>query len=131
MNRGERAVVARVHGLQHVQRLAATTLSNHDAIGTHPQRASHQIPDADIALALNVWRPGLETDNVPLREPQLRSVLNGENTFRLGQVSTQCIEQSRLACARTAVSATQLLETAVECLQQAKREGGNQIRAMQ
>jgi hypothetical protein len=46
--------VAGVHGLQHVEGLAATALADDDPIGPHTQGVAHQIADGHLALALDV-----------------------------------------------------------------------------
>ena len=43
---GQRAVVAGVHGLEHVQRLAAAHLADDDAVGPHAQGVDHELADA-------------------------------------------------------------------------------------
>ena len=43
-----------VHGLQHVERLAPTYLADDDAVGTHPERVTHEISDAHLATALDL-----------------------------------------------------------------------------
>ena len=78
---GQRAVVAGVHGLQHVQALAAAALADHDAVGAHAQRVAHQIADGDLALALDVGRPGLQPHHVVLLELQLGRVLDGDDAL--------------------------------------------------
>ena len=40
VDRGERAVVAGVHGLEHVEGLAATALADDDAVGAHAEASS-------------------------------------------------------------------------------------------
>src|SRR5207253_959388 len=56
---GDRSVVAGVHGLEHVESLAAPALPHHDPVGPHPQRVADQVADADLALALDVRGTGL------------------------------------------------------------------------
>ncbi len=46
VKRGERAVVAGVHGLEHVEGLAGTALADHDAVGAHTQGVLHQVTNA-------------------------------------------------------------------------------------
>ena len=46
VDRRERAVMARVHGLEHVDRLGATTLADDDAVGPHTQAVPDQVADA-------------------------------------------------------------------------------------
>ena len=60
VHRGERAVVARVHRLEHVQRLGAADLADDDPVGAHAQRVADELADRDLALALDVLRPRLE-----------------------------------------------------------------------
>jgi len=57
VNRGERTIVARVHGLQHVQRLFRANLAHDDAIGAHAQGVDDELPDVDGADALHIGRP--------------------------------------------------------------------------
>src|SRR6476659_576793 len=61
-----RAVVARVHGLEHVEGFARTALPDDDPVWPHPQGVAHQLPDRDGALALDVGRPRFERDHVLL-----------------------------------------------------------------
>ena len=53
MERGERAVVARVHGLQHVAALGTAHLAHDDAIGAHTQSIGHQVANRHRTLALD------------------------------------------------------------------------------
>src|SRR4029453_9883726 len=57
---GQRAVVAGVHGLEHVEGLAAPDLADHDPVGAHPQGVADQVADGDLAPALDVGRAVLE-----------------------------------------------------------------------
>ena len=92
MQRGERAVVPGVHGLEHVQRFPATALADDNAVGPHPQRIAHQIPDGDLPLAFDVRRPRLELDPVILRELQLGGVLDGDDPLLLRDAPRQDIQ---------------------------------------
>ena len=78
---GQRAVVAGVHGLEHVEGLAAAALADDDAVRPHAQRVAHQVADRDCALALDVGRPGLELHHVVLLELQLGRVLDGDDAL--------------------------------------------------
>ena len=51
---GQRAVVAGVHRLEHVERLARAALTHDDPVGTHAEGVPHQVADRDRALALDV-----------------------------------------------------------------------------
>src|SRR5215207_2029223 len=66
VNRRQRAIVAGVHRLQHVERLTAAALADDDAVGTHAQRVFDQIPLGNQPLTFDVDGPGLETDPVLL-----------------------------------------------------------------
>ena len=92
VQRGERAVVSRIHGLEHVQRFPAPALADDDAVGPHPQRIAHQVPDGDLPLAFDVRRPRLQLDPVLLRELQLGGVLDGDDPFLLRDASRQDIQ---------------------------------------
>ena len=60
VDRDQRALVARVERLEHVERLAAADLADDDPVGAHAQRVAHQVADRDLAAALDVRRPRLE-----------------------------------------------------------------------
>ena len=45
----QRALVAGVHGLEHVEGLAAPDLADDDAVGPHAQRVADQVADGDLA----------------------------------------------------------------------------------
>ena len=64
VHRGHGTGVAGVHGLEHVQRLGATALTDDDAVGPHTQGVADEVADADLAAALGVGRPGLQRHDV-------------------------------------------------------------------
>ena len=78
MDRRQRALVARVHRLEHVQGLGAADLADDDPVRTHAQRVPDELADADLALALDVRRPSLERDHV-LLELELGGVLDRDD----------------------------------------------------
>ena len=84
VDRRQRAVVTRVHRLEHVERLGAADLADDDAVGPHAQRVAHEVADRDLALALDVLRARLEPHDVPLLELQLGRVLDRDDPVRLG-----------------------------------------------
>ena len=47
VDRGHGALVAGVHGLQHVERLAAAHLPNDHPVGTHPNRMPDELSQGD------------------------------------------------------------------------------------
>ncbi len=108
MNGRQRSVVARVHGLQHVQRLFAADLADDDAVGAHTQGVDEQLPLPDRALALDVRRPRFEACDVLLVQLKFRRVFDGDDALTLGDEARQHVEQRRLAGARA--SADQRIE---------------------
>ena len=101
MHRRERAVVAGVHGLEHVQRLGATDLTDDDAVGPHAQGVADEIADGDLALALDVGRARLQADDVVLVQLQLDGVLDGDDALVVGHEARQHVEHRGLAGAGT------------------------------
>ena len=77
----QRPVVARVHGLEHVQGLSAADLADDDPVGPHAQRVADELANGDLALAFDVLRSGLESEDVTLVEPELCGVFDRENSF--------------------------------------------------
>ena len=78
VQRGERAVVARAHGLQHVDALGAAHLAHHDAVRAHAQGVGHQVANRDGALALDGRLARLQAHHVRMaRELELGGVLDG------------------------------------------------------
>ena len=92
-----RAVVSRVHGLEHVQRLPGTALADHDPVGAHPQGVDQEIARGDLALALQVLGPRLEADQVLLAELELGGVLDGDDPLLFGDEAREDVEQGGLS----------------------------------
>ena len=99
---GERALVARVHRLEHVDRLGAADLTDDDAVGPHAQSVPHEVADAHLALPLDVGRPCLERDDVLLVELQLGCVLDRQDPLAVGDEARHHVQERRLADARAA-----------------------------
>ena len=97
-----RAVVAGVHGLEHVERLAGAALPDHDAVGAHAQGVAHELADRDGALALDVRRPRLQGDHVLLAELELGGILDGDDALVIGDERREDVEHRRLAGAGAA-----------------------------
>ena len=76
--------MARVHGLEHVQGLTATTLTDDDAIRAHTQTALDQLADRNRTLALDVGRTRFELDPVRLLQLEFGGVLAGDQALVLG-----------------------------------------------
>ena len=102
VDRRERAVVARVHRLQHVERLGAANLADDDAVGPHAQGVADEVADRDFALALDVRRARLEPEHVPLVELQLGGVLDRDDPLVVRDRGRERVQQRRLARARAA-----------------------------
>ena len=81
---GQRAVVAGVHGLQHVERFLAADLADDDAVGTHTQGVDDQLALANRALAFDVGRPGFEPRHVLLVQLQFGRVFDRHDALALG-----------------------------------------------
>ena len=81
VHRADRAVVAGVHRLQHVERRGVADLADDDAVGAHAQRVADQVADRDLALALDVRRARLEPDHVVLVQLELGGVLDGDDAL--------------------------------------------------
>src|SRR5438874_5285355 len=92
-----RALVPGVHGLQHVQGLAAAALADDDPVGTHSQCVAHEIADLDDAFALDVRRPRLQPYDVCLTKLELRGVFDGDDALVGGNEAGQDVQQRRLA----------------------------------
>ena len=87
VDRRERAVVARVHRLEHVERLGAATLADDDPVGPHAERIANEVADAYLALALDVRRARLQRHDVSLLELKLRRVLDRDDPLVVGNVA--------------------------------------------
>jgi hypothetical protein len=98
--------VARVHRLQHVQRLFAADLADDDAVGTHTEGVHDELPLADRALPFYVGGARLEPRDMLLGKLQLRGVFDRDNAFLIRDEAGQHVEQRRLAGARAAADET-------------------------
>ena len=76
--------MASVHGLQHVQGLAAAALPHHNSIGAHTQRISNKVTNGDLALAFLICLSGFKRNNVLTLKVQLRCIFNAYNAFGFG-----------------------------------------------
>src|SRR2546429_432644 len=96
VDRRQRALMARVHRLEHVERLGASDLADDDAVGAHSQRVTHELADADLTLAFDVRRPRLGRDHVLLLELELRRVLDRHDPLDVRDVGGHRIQGRRL-----------------------------------
>ncbi len=94
--------MARVHRLEHVERLGATRLPDDHAVGTHAERVAHELANLDLARAFDVRRPRLERAHMGLPEAKLLGVLDGDDALVLGDEGRHDVQQRRLAGTGTA-----------------------------
>ena len=99
---GQRAIVPRVHGLEHVEHLVTANLTDDDAVGAHTKRVANQFALRDLTLAFDVGRAGLEAHHVRLQQLELGGVLDGYDTFLGRNVLGQGVEQRGLTGTGTA-----------------------------
>src|SRR5439155_9723077 len=104
---GHRPLVAGVHRLEHVQRLARTHFADDDPVRTHTQTVLHQVALRDLALAFDVGRARLQANDVRLLHLQFGGVLDGDHALVRGDVGRQAGQQRRLT--RTGAPGTQLV----------------------
>src|SRR5258708_2963240 len=96
VDRRHGAIVAGVHGLEHVQRLAATTLTDDEPVGAHSKTALDELSDGDSAFAFHVGWTRFELDPVRLLQLKLSRVLTRDESFGFGDERRKNIEQRRL-----------------------------------
>jgi hypothetical protein len=89
--------VARVHRLQHVERLTAADLADDDPIRAHPKRVADEMTDRDLPTSLHVRRTGFQRDHVRLREPELGGVFDRDQALLVGDETRQHAEECGLA----------------------------------
>ena len=77
----QRAVVAGVHRLQHVERLGAAHFADDDAIGPHAQAVAHQVALRDFAAPFDVGRARFQSHDVRLLQLQLGRVLDRDDAL--------------------------------------------------
>src|ERR1700722_6287254 len=81
MQRTHRAVMARVHGLQQVERLGSSDFAHDDPLGTHTQTVSHEVAHGDHALTFEVRRARFQTYDVGLLQLKFGGVFAGDDAF--------------------------------------------------
>src|ERR1017187_1056488 len=102
VDRGQGAIVAGIHGLEHVERLFAANLSDDDAVRPHAQAVDQQLPLAHRALPFDIGGAGLEPRHVRLFELQFGRILDGDDALLGGDEDGKSVEQGRFTRARTA-----------------------------
>src|SRR5579862_8799620 len=89
VNRGQRAVMARVHRLQHVERFLAAHLADDDAVGTHTQGVDEQLAHVDGAFAFDVGWARLQANDVFLVQLQFGRVFNRDDALAIRNIRGQ------------------------------------------
>ena len=97
VDRTERAVVAGIHRLEHVEALGTADLAQDDAVRSHAQRIPHQVALIDLAGPLGAHRARLQPDHVRLLQLQLRGILDRDDPVGRIDLLGQGVEQGRLA----------------------------------
>ena len=77
--------MAGVHGLEHVQRLAAAALADDYAVRPHAQGVLDEVSDVYFALAFDVGRTRLQAHYVLLTQLQFCGVLDGYDSLAVWQ----------------------------------------------
>ncbi len=96
MDRRQRALVARVHRLEHVDGLGAADLTDDDPVGPHAQGVADEIPDLYLSFALDVRRACFQGNHMLLLELQLGRVLDRDDALVSGHVGRAGVEERRL-----------------------------------
>ena len=102
VDRGERAVVTRVHGLQHVERFLAADFADDDAVGPHTQAVDQQLALPHRAVAFEVGGPGFQTRHVRLLQLQFGRVFDGDDALLARDEAGERVEQGGFAGAGSA-----------------------------
>ena len=102
VNGGERAVVAGVHGLEHVECFVAADFADDDAVGAHTQSVDYQAARRNGAGTFDVGRTRLEPHDVILLEAEFGGVFNSDDALARRDIRREKIEQRGLARARAA-----------------------------
>src|SRR5581483_7703518 len=91
VNRSHGALVARIHGLQHVEGLLAAHFANDDSVGAHAEAIDQQLPLPNCALTLDIRGARFQTDDVLLSQIQFGSVFDGDQPLVVGDEMRQDI----------------------------------------
>jgi hypothetical protein len=99
MDRSERAVVAGVHCLEHVECFRATNLTYDDPVRSHPKAVTHELALADFSTAFDVGWPSLQAHHMRLTKLQLRGVFDRDDTLVFRNKAGQDVEHRGLTSA--------------------------------
>ena len=90
---GHAAVVPGVHGLQHVQRLAAAYFAHDDPVGPHAEGVDDQVAGGNQAAAFDVRRPRFHPHDVFLVHDQFGRIFDGHDPLAVGDGLGQRAEE--------------------------------------
>ena len=76
--------------------LAATNLTDNDAVWSHTESVPHQLTDSDLTLSLDIARPRLQCEHVVLMKLELSGVLHRDDALVCWDVSGEYVENGRL-----------------------------------
>src|SRR5713226_9188611 len=102
VQRGHRTIVAGVHGLEHVERLAAAAFADDDSFRAHAQGVDHETLNRDLTLTVDVFGARLHAAHVLLVELKLGRVLDGDDAVLDRDESREDVEERGLPGARPA-----------------------------
>ena len=92
--RRQRAIVAGVHRLEHVQRLAAAALADDDAVGAHAQRVHDQVADRDAPRPSTFAGRVSSVTTCGWLQLQLGGVLDRDDALVLGDEAAESMLSS-------------------------------------
>ena len=75
----QRAVMAGVHGLQHVEGFTGANFAADGTVGTHTEHVLEQFGLVDLALAFQILQAGFQAHHVRLLQLQFGSVFGGDH----------------------------------------------------
>ena len=100
---GHRAVMAGVHGLQHVQRLHRRGISpTMMRSGRMRSAVDHQVANGDFAASFNIGRARFQRDHVLLAQLQFGRIFDRDDALICWDEAGEDVEQRRLARAGAA-----------------------------
>ncbi len=102
VDRGERAIVAGVHRLQHVEGFGPAAFADDDPIGPHAEGIFHEVADRVFAGPFDVGGLRFQPHDVLFGELQLGRVFDRDDPLLIGNEIAEAIEQRRFAGARAA-----------------------------
>ena len=73
--------MAGIEGLQQIEGLPSTNLTNDDAVGPQAETGMNEIANADLALAMLIRTAGLVGDEVLLLELKFTGIFNDDDAL--------------------------------------------------